>query len=97
MSLLIVGQKRCYWREWRNIKAPKYHRKTLHKDYHRDLDDAGLHYSALLAKLEETVFPSISNLHCEISFAFFFTKFALNFKAIYTCKDKHGALNRLHY
>jgi hypothetical protein len=53
-----------------------------------------LHFWQSLKKL---YFHGFQNLHCEISFAFFFTKFALNFKAIYTCKDKHGALNRLHY
>ena len=31
------------------------------------------------------------------SLFFFSTKFAFNVKAIYTCKDKHVALNRLHY
>ena len=96
----MIGQKGCCQREWKKMKALKYHRKTLHKDYHRDLDDAGLHYSALLAKFEETRFPWISKFMRSLSFVYFsfflfFMKFALNFKAIYTCKDKHGALNRL--
>ena len=91
-----MSQKRCCWREWKKIKALNYHRKTLHKDYHRDLDDAGgsciiMHFWQSLKKL---YFHGFQNLHCEISLSFFFTKLALNFKAIYTCKDKHRALNR---
>ena len=45
---------------------------------------------------EKLYFHGFQNSHCEISF-FFSTKFAFNVKAIYTCKDKHVALNRLHY
>jgi len=75
----MIGQMRCCWREWRNIKALKYHRKTLHKDYHRDLDDAGLHYSALLAKFEETVFPWISKFVRSLSFFFLFYKICIKF------------------
>ena len=45
---------------------------------------------------EKLYFHGFQNSHCEISF-FFSTKLAFNVKAIYTCKDKHVALNRLHY
>jgi len=59
-SKLGIGKCEMFERKWKKTKSLEYHRKTLHKEYHRDLDDAGLHFSALLAKFGETVFPWIS-------------------------------------